>query len=313
MRAGSEQLPSVRPLKINEIDGDADDERIEVDPTGEKCERIGLGDEEKSVRKLLDPLLPSEKEVDEHWVRGHVPFRNWCETCVRARGREMDHTKLKGSERRLPEYSFDYCFPGDEFGFKWIVLVGKEKMSKSFFATAVPQKGASGKFASDKCIEFMDENGDAGSKVIVKTDQEPSIEYLKKDIIQDRPEGRTILENSPVKSSGSNGVVERGVQEIEGQIRILLLGFESRLGRRVDSRERIIGFMPEYAAYLLNRLHVGEDGKVPYERMKGKKPTILGLEFGEMLLYKCKKGAKKECLNARWEKGVFVGIQKNEQ
>jgi len=127
LRAGSEQLPSVRPLKINEIDGDADDEGVEVDPTGKKCERIGLGDEEKFVRKLLDPLLPSEKEVNEHWVRGHVPFRNWCETCVRARGREMDHTKLKGSERRLPEYSFDYCFPGDEFGFKWIVLVGKEK------------------------------------------------------------------------------------------------------------------------------------------------------------------------------------------
>jgi len=78
--------------------------------------------------------------------------------------------------------------------------------------------------------------------VIIETDQEPSIEYLKNDIIQDRPEGRTITENSPVRSSGSNGVVERGVQEIEGQIRTLLLGFESRIGRRLDSRERVIGF-----------------------------------------------------------------------
>ena len=157
MRAGGGDSSSVRPLNINEIDGEADDEGVEADPTGEDCERIGMGDEGKFVRKLLDPLLPSEKDVDDHWIRGHVPFRNWCETCVRARGREMDHTKLKGSERRLPEYSFDYCFPGDEFGFKWTVLVGKEKTSKSFFATAVPQKGASGKFASDKCIEFMEE------------------------------------------------------------------------------------------------------------------------------------------------------------
>ena len=168
MRAGSRDLSSVRPSKINEIEGDADDEGVEEEPTGDKSERIGLGDEERFVRKLLDPLLPSEEEVEMHLVRGHVPFRNWCETCVRARGREMDHTKLKGSERRLPEYSFDYCFPGDEFGFKWTVLVGKEKMSKSFFATAVPQKGASGKFASDKCIEFIDENGDSGNKVIIK-------------------------------------------------------------------------------------------------------------------------------------------------
>ena len=107
MRAGRGNSLSVRPSKINEIDGEADDEGVKGDPTGIKCERIGLGEEGKFVRKLLDPLLPSEKEVDGHWVRGHVPFRNWCETCVRARGREMDHTKQKDQERRLKEYSFD--------------------------------------------------------------------------------------------------------------------------------------------------------------------------------------------------------------
>ena len=31
-----------------------------------------------------------------------------------------------------------------------------------------------------------------------------------------RVKGKTHVEESPVKSSGSNGVVERGVQEIEG-------------------------------------------------------------------------------------------------
>ena len=111
MRAGGGDSSSVRPLNINEIDGEADDEGIEGDPTGEECERIGLGEKGTFVRKLLDPLLPSEKEVEEHWVRGHVPFRNWCEICVRARGREMDHTKMIEKERRLPEYSFDYCVP----------------------------------------------------------------------------------------------------------------------------------------------------------------------------------------------------------
>ena len=41
-------------------------------------------------------------------------------------------------------------------------------------------------------------------KVIIKIDQETSIDYPVKDIIQERQEGRTIPENSPVKSSGSN-------------------------------------------------------------------------------------------------------------
>ena len=160
-------------------------------------------------------------------------------------------------------------------GFKWTVLVGKERQSKSFFATAVPNKGASGRFASDKCFEFMRENGDAEGKVIVKTDQEPSIKFLVNDVIEGRPEGRTIPEESPVKSSGSNGIVERSVGEVECQMRSLLLGFESRIGRKIDAREGIISFLPEYAVYLLNRLRQGDNGKVPYEGMEGKKPTTL--------------------------------------
>ena len=49
----------------------------------------------------------------------------------------------------------------------------------------------------------------------------------------------------------------------------------------MDTRERIGMFFPEYAAYLKNRLEEGKDGKAPYERSKGKEPTVLGLEFGE--------------------------------
>ena len=55
MRAGGGDSSSVSPLKINEIDGEADDEGVEGDPTGVKCERIGFGEEGKFVRKLLDP------------------------------------------------------------------------------------------------------------------------------------------------------------------------------------------------------------------------------------------------------------------
>ena len=66
------------------------------------------------------------------------------------------------------------------------------------------------------------------------------------------------------------------------------MGLQERLGEVVDARERIVAFMPEYAAYLRNRLAQGTDGKVAYERIKGKKPSILGIEFGEKVLYKKK-------------------------
>ena len=122
-------------------------------------------------------------------------------------------------------------------GFKWTILVGRERNSKSWMATTVPSKGlSSGHFIRDQCLEFMEENGDRENKVIVKTDQEPSIKSMIDLITEARAEGRTVLEESPVKSSGSNGIVERAVQEIEGQIRALLLALEERLGHRIDAR-----------------------------------------------------------------------------
>ena len=119
---------SVRPLSKIDVDNvsDGDEEGdLEVEGAGEGCERLALEKEGGEIRRLLDPLLPSQNEVDEHWVRGHVPYRNWCEICVKARGRERDHTKDKGGDRKVPEYHFDYCFPGDEMGFKWTILVGR--------------------------------------------------------------------------------------------------------------------------------------------------------------------------------------------
>ena len=132
----------------------------------------------------------------------------------------------------MPENSWDYCFPGDELGFKWTVLVGKERKSKSWMAAAVPQKGGVGKYGTDKCLEFIKDNGYRERHIIVKNDQEVSMQYLIKDIVAERPEGRTILEESPKYSSGSNGVAERGVQEIEGKIRALYIGFNTEVRRR---------------------------------------------------------------------------------
>ena len=72
----------------------------------------------------------------------------------------------------------------------------------------------------------MEEVGDHTSKVIVKTDQEPSLKYFVKDLIDSRPEGQTVVEESPAKPGGSNGFVEKGTQGIEGQLRVTRLAFE---------------------------------------------------------------------------------------
>ena len=102
--------------------------------------------------------------------------------------------------------------------------MGKERDSKSFMATAVPMKGGRGMFPKDKCLEFMRENGDKEGRIIVKSDTEPAIKILVGDVVDSRTEGGTIVEEVPVGSKGSNGIVERAVKEIEGGFRALFCG-----------------------------------------------------------------------------------------
>ena len=54
----------------------------------------------------------------------------------------------------------------------------------------------------------------------------------------------------------------------------MLLGLQERLGRRIDARERIVAFIQDYAAYLVNRLNKGLDGTVAYERIKGERLNL---------------------------------------
>ena len=75
-------------------------------------------------------------------------------------------------------------------------------------------------------------------------------------------------------------------EEIEGKMRAIFSGLEERLARKLDARERIVAFIPDYAAYLFNRLAKGENGKLEFERVKGNKPKILGLESVEQDMYK---------------------------
>ena len=270
--------------------------------------RIGQEEEGGRMRNIGDPRLPSAKEVTDHYLT-HVPYRNWCPHCVRGRGKDLDHRKGLDEDRRLREFSFDYCFLGDDKGGTITVLVGRERVTGMTMASVVPTKGTSGQFAALRVLEFIKECGAAESEVILKADQEPSINALVADVLKARGAVITVVEKSPVGSSGSNGVVERGVQAVEGLVRTLRSACEERFGVKLVSGDKALVFVTEYAAYLLNRLEVGKDGKTAYERCKGKRGTVVGVEFGEKLLYKVRHKNKLEKLNARWEFGVFVGVR----
>ena len=42
----------------------------------EDCEYIRAESEPDVVKKIADPRLPSESEVQKHLLRGHIPYRD---------------------------------------------------------------------------------------------------------------------------------------------------------------------------------------------------------------------------------------------
>ena len=54
--------------------------------TGFEAGRVDAQEEGKFVKRLVDPRLPTEDEVAHHELT-HVPYRNWCPVCVKAKGR----------------------------------------------------------------------------------------------------------------------------------------------------------------------------------------------------------------------------------
>jgi hypothetical protein len=265
---------------------------------------------QRPVKKMMDPKLPSAEDVRMHNLL-HMPYRSWCPHCVRGRGKEMECRKGdKEAEPGLPEYHLDYCFPGDEEGQKLTVLVMVERYTKMKKAVVVPSKGSTGRYAARMALELIDECGDKDRDVILKTDQEAAILFLVDDICTSRTGARTIVEQVPKKSKGSNGVVERAVQSVEQFLRTLKSALDQRMGVRVDTRHPVLTWLCEYASVIMNRAEVAADGKTAYERCKGKKIQMMGLEFAEKVLWKFPaKGPKLEKLNARWGYGIFIGVR----
>ena len=58
-----------------------------------------------------DPGMPSKEEREAHNVT-HLPFRPWCEFCVKGRGRDRYHRRVEGeaAAQELPKISLDYGF-----------------------------------------------------------------------------------------------------------------------------------------------------------------------------------------------------------
>ena len=148
----------------------------------------------------------------------HIPFRTWCELCVKGKSKSDAHGKDAGEraslgEDSIPRIGIDYTYPRQskdkrsEEG-SMPIIVMKNSKDKWVSAFVVPQKGVC-EYAV-KAVSREIQN--AGyNKVILKSDQEPAIKELLQAVKRERAEKIEFAgigeEESAVGESESNGMV----------------------------------------------------------------------------------------------------------
>ena len=200
----------------------------------------------------------------------------------------------------------DYCFLGDkDDGDTLIVQVMRDVNTKCIFAHAVPRKGVSHVFGSEQICKDIE--GLGYKEVVIKTDNEPAMITLQQEIKSKRSD-RTILENSPVGESQSNGVAERAVRAIANQVRTMRSAWKSRVGVEFPATHPVTAWLVSHAGDMLTKFQVGKDGKTGYERARGKRYHRELVEFGEKVFFRSGKLDKSRKIEPRWSEGVFLGM-----
>ena len=268
--------------------------------------------EEEAARMAKTRRTPKEPSLEERIAHRltHLPYRNWCEVCVEARGRNTPHLSKQPRELHHPHVHLDYCFPREEKGGDSVVAVAlKDEATKAIVSHVVPHKGDFQRVATQSNRDLL--KWGMRGKITMKSDKEPALIDLLNGIARKRievnPESVTLIEHPPSYDPQANGMAERAIQSLESMVRTLKLGIEARIRARVQVRHPIFSWMVEHAADLLTKYVVGVDGRTPYERLKGRAYRGELYEFSQPVFRRVNGKVSGGVMKARWAPSIWLG------
>ena len=290
----------------------ADDQDQQVEMQEEEDEG-----QEAKVRKT--PKGPTQKEREEHEAT-HIPYRDWCQHCVRGRAINKPHRAAKdeeeeAKERKVPKVSMDYFFIGQEGdrATEYPMIVMVDESTDSRYMRAVGKKGLGEGKEMEWLIRDMDEElkswgytGGQNEELILKSDGENSIKAVR-DALGRYHGGKVTPEQPPPGESQSNGRVEEAGKTIRGIVRTHKDRIEHQIGEKLPTDAVILQWLIRWAAMLHSRYSVGKDGKTAYQRQTGRRCRMEVVPFGEVVHYRRLDGEGKNKLESQWEEGVWLG------
>ena len=292
------------------------DDNPDVDERGEEIEA-------QSQRIATGPVQPTAAEVEEHELNGHAQFRSWCRACVLGRAKDAPSRRIRGAfaESVLPRVRMDYCFLTDDSGESGeggesrasesiTCAVMHESLCDSAWAYAVKSKGSTERWLIDQVVEDLETVGLKNERLVLKSDQEPSIVDVMREVQRAREsEYGTAMDNSRVGDSDSNGTIENRIGSFEGMARTLRIALEQKIGEKLPISHPVMPWLIRHAAHVITRSWIRPSGRTAYQMIKGRRSNVAMKEFGEAVFFRIpdtKDTPGK--FEPRWEEGVYLGF-----
>ena len=265
------------------------------DATDKGEEELEIEEEAANPKVARKPTAPTKAMVLAHEVH-HADYREWCKHCRAGKGISHQH-RISEREGQLAEFSIDYAFMtnGGQVDYACQiseenmpgmcpVVVGYDHKSRGIWALAVDGKGA-----TESAVKWVDkkvnESGNRGTKVVIRSDQEESIVALKKAVAIKRC-AETVLIESPVRDSQANGSAERAVRTWAAQVRTLRHHLEYRIRTKMSKDSALMTWLVSWAADVLYRYRIQSFGRTSYDYVTGHKGTQPKAIFGENIMSK---------------------------
>ena len=144
-------------------------------------------------------------------------------------------------------------------------------------------------------------------RIQVKTDQEPAMINIQ-IALQELQPNRIIPINSPVGESESNGRVENAIRRVQEKFRAVRHHVETNIKCRVLEGAPVMAWMIRWAAELISKYSIGEDGKTPYERLRKEDCVTPLVAFGETVMYLPLKTVHRNKGTPAKRIGVWLGV-----
>ena len=216
--------------------------------------QVDISGEEKTARILRTPGPPTDAARMARNAT-HVPFRDWCPSCVASRGRSSSHRRVVVNKTAdtLPKFRTDYMFTRT-------VAESKTQPCITFVETR------SGVVISFMCAR----NGgfeDVTKEILrhfeayvflnpinIQCDKEMSIIDACRKVARKR-NARTVLRFAPKTSHQSNGFVEAVHGHIQGVARCYQTQIETNTGIHLSAISPAIPFAIRYARFCALKVH----------------------------------------------------------